>query len=154
MRFLVSEVRNAGRLDQNVTVDPILFLGKPPEYVHFRQPLNLSASATLTGADVIVSGDIATTLGFTCGRCLEEFDRPYKAEFQQVFNAEETEIDLSADIQEVIFVDLPLIPVCREDCKGLCPTCGKNRNTSNCGCVQTNESPKWGALKEFRFIKK
>ncbi len=154
MRFLVAEVRNAGRIERNDTVDPVVFLGKPPEYVHFRHPLNLFANAVMTGSDVVVSGRVATTLGFTCGRCLEEFERPYAAQFQQVFSAENKEIDVTPDIQEVVYIDLPLIPVCREDCKGLCATCGKNKNGAACSCKQVKENPKWGALKEFRFIKK
>lgn len=154
MRFIVSEVRNAGRVERNEVVDPVAFLGKAPEHVHFRYPLNLFASAVMTGADVVVSGRVSTTMGYTCGRCLEGFERPYEAQFQQVFSAETKEIDVTPDIIEAVFVDLPLIPVCREDCKGLCATCGKNKNVADCKCKTVKENPKWGALKEFRFIKK
>lgn len=154
VRFLVEEVRNAGRIERNEVVDPVVFLGKPPEYVHFRHPLVLSVTAVITGNDVMVSGDVSTKLGFTCGRCLEDFDRTYKSTFQQVFSADSREIDLTPDIHELVFVDLPLIPVCKEDCKGLCPTCGKNKNLTECDCKNAQENPKWGALKEFRFIKK
>ena len=156
MRFLVSEVRNAGRIERSEVVEPVGYLGKPPEYVHFEHPLNLFATAVMTGGDVVVSGRVSTTLGFTCGRCLENFRKPYSAAFQQVFSAEQKEIDIAADVQEVVFVDLPLIPVCRDDCKGLCAICGKNKNIAECDCKKkdTQEGPKWGALKEFRFIKR
>ena len=146
MRFLVSEVRNAGRVDQDISVDPISILGNPPEFVSFLQPLKVTASAVMTGDDIVVSGHIESGFGFSCGRCLDEFERPYRADFQQVFNADENEIDVSPDIKEVVYVDLPLIPICRDDCKGLCPTCGKNRNVVACGCVQTHENPKWNDL--------
>lgn len=153
MRFLVSEIRNAGRLERNESIDPALLLGKPPEFVQFRHPLQVSASAVLTGNDIVVSGRVSTRLNFTCGRCLEEFDKAYAADFQQVFSADQKEIDISADVQEVVFIDLPLIPVCRDDCKGLCSSCGRNKNVQDCGCKTVPENPKWSALKEFRFTK-
>ncbi|MCG3203418.1 MAG: hypothetical protein KCHDKBKB_00076 [Elusimicrobia bacterium] len=154
MRFLVSDIKNAGRVDQTISVDPLTVVGNPPEYVRFGEPLHLKASAIMTGEDIVISGQLKTTLRFTCGRCLEEFDRPYEAEFQQVYGTDKSEIDMTSDIQEVIFVDLPLSPVCREECLGLCPTCGKNRNLVSCQCNQNITNPKWDALKEFRFIKK
>ena len=157
MRFLVADIRNTGRVEANVTVDPQTVLGTPPEFVFFKNPMSLSANAALTGSDIVVSGKISTVITYVCGRCLEEFKKPYRAEFQSVVDASNIdlrEIDVSPDIKEVVMVDLPLIPTCKEDCKGLCPTCGKNRNIIQCLCVQKIENPKWDALKEFRFNKK
>jgi len=45
---------------------------------------------------------------------------------------------------------VPLKVTCREDCKGLCPHCGKNLNEEQCGCAVTLEEPRWAALKEIR----
>jgi uncharacterized protein len=45
---------------------------------------------------------------------------------------------------------LPLKITCREDCKGLCPHCGKNLNQEACSCNVPREDPRWAALKEVR----
>jgi uncharacterized protein len=53
-------------------------------------------------------------------------------------------------LREQVLLAVPLKVVCREDCKGLCPTCGKNRNTEPCSCAATLGDPRWSALKEIR----
>jgi uncharacterized protein len=45
---------------------------------------------------------------------------------------------------------MPLNPLCREDCKGLCPQCGTNLNTETCDCAQEWEDPRLAALKQFQ----
>jgi len=45
---------------------------------------------------------------------------------------------------------LPLKAICREDCKGLCPHCGKNLNQEQCNCAEPMEDPRWSALKEIK----
>jgi uncharacterized protein len=146
VRFLVSEIRNAGRLEQNESLDPASILGNPPEFVSFGYPLKVKASAMMTSTDVVVTGHVSTKMRFTCGRCLESYEKPYEADFQQVFSSDLKEIDLANDIQEVVYIDLPINPVCREDCKGLCPVCGKNRNELACKCKDTESDPRWAAL--------
>jgi uncharacterized protein len=53
-------------------------------------------------------------------------------------------------LQEQVLLALPLKIVCRDDCKGLCPQCGKNLNEGPCACVVQVEDPRWAALKEIR----
>ena len=50
----------------------------------------------------------------------------------------------------VVLLAVPLKVTCREDCKGLCPHCGKNLNQEKCSCAVTLEEPRWAALKEIR----
>jgi uncharacterized protein len=47
-------------------------------------------------------------------------------------------------------LELPLNPVCDEDCKGLCSHCGQDLNTGVCGCVEENVDPRWAALSALR----
>lgn len=51
------------------------------------------------------------------------------------------ELDLGPCIREVIALALPLQPLCREECRGLCPRCGVDRNTEQCGCAPPRHSP-------------
>jgi len=53
-------------------------------------------------------------------------------------------------VREQVLLALPLKVICREDCKGLCPHCGKNLNTEQCSCAEPVEDLRWSALKEIR----
>lgn len=64
------------------------------------------------------------------------------------------EIDLGEAIREQILLALPPAPVCREDCKGLCATCGKDLNEGECGCSRAVHDPRWDALKALQLEKK
>ncbi len=58
-------------------------------------------------------------------------------------------VDLEPMVREVVLLELPLAPLCSEDCRGLCPECGTDRNRSTCECVRPVD-PRWSALDELR----
>lgn len=60
-------------------------------------------------------------------------------------------VDLAPLAHDAIFLDLPLAPLCREDCKGLCPFCGIDRNEAGCDC-RVPVDPRWATLDELRFM--
>lgn len=64
------------------------------------------------------------------------------------------DIDLGAAIREQILLALPPAPLCREDCMGLCATCGKDLNEGECGCARAAHDPRWDALKAVQLEKK
>jgi uncharacterized protein len=59
-------------------------------------------------------------------------------------------VDLAPLAHDAIFLDLPLAPLCREDCRGLCPYCGIDRNEASCDC-QVPVDPRWATLDGLRF---
>ncbi len=59
------------------------------------------------------------------------------------------ELDLEPLARDAIILELPLAPLCREECLGLCPTCGANRNTEPCACPPAAD-PRWSALDALR----
>jgi uncharacterized protein len=59
-------------------------------------------------------------------------------------------IDLTEVVREQLYLALPMKPLCREDCKGLCPVCGVNRNRETCTCQETWVDPRMAALKQFK----
>ena len=103
-----------------------------------------------------------------CARCLDPIPRPVEEHFDLIFrpsgvDAEqgersiseaETEIGyyersgllLEDVVREQVLLTLPGRTLCREDCKGLCPHCGADRNTTACACGDTVKDPRWGAL--------
>jgi uncharacterized protein len=59
--------------------------------------------------------------------------------------------DLAPLVHDAIFLDLPLAPLCREDCQGLCPYCGIDRNEATCDCQAPIDS-RWATLDGLRFM--
>src|SRR6185295_18933150 len=117
-------------------------------------------------------GRVQTTLELPCGRCLEPFttavDQSFDLRYQP--HAENTgegereieeddlttafyendEIDLGHLMQEQFLLSLPMKPLCRDDCKGLCVVCGTNLNTASCSCKREWEDPRLAALRELK----
>ena len=60
-------------------------------------------------------------------------------------------IDLGEVVREQLYLALPMKPLCQEDCKGLCPVCGVNRNRETCTCQQEWVDPRMAALKEWKI---
>ncbi len=114
-------------------------------------------------------GTIGTTLEMACGRCLEPFLMPVAASFDlrylphtenrgddereveeddlsTAFYQGET-IDLGDLVREQIYLTLPMKPLCRADCRGLCAECGANLNAVTCGCTPRWEDPRLAPLR-------
>lgn len=114
-------------------------------------------------------GTVVTELELSCSRCLEPFRLPVAAPFdlrflpasevatdveRQVEDEDlETsyyrndEIDLNELLREQFYLALPMKPLCREECRGLCAQCGTNLNTGTCDCSPVWEDPRLAALK-------
>jgi uncharacterized protein len=60
------------------------------------------------------------------------------------------EFDLLPIVRERIILALPLKPLCREDCKGLCPHCGASRNTESCDCTDERQDERWSQLRKLK----
>src|SRR3984893_16125199 len=122
--------------------------------------------------DIRLTGDVGAVFELDCARCLEpalqkvnrKFDLLYRPLGSDAGRSElsvttaEAEIGyyegegllLEDALREQVLLELPLKAICREDCKGLCPHCGKNLNEIQCSCVDEVEDPRWSALKEIR----
>ena len=105
----------------------------------------------------------ATQVNLTCVRCLEPFSHPLDFEIAEryLFSprdvAEESDhliapdgtIDLTEPTRQQIWVSLPIQPLCRSDCQGLCAQCGVNLNFESCTCQEETIDPRLAALKEL-----
>jgi uncharacterized protein len=119
-----------------------------------------------------VVGNVSTTLELACSRCLESFAMPVDSAFdvrylpQSENTGEEREveeddltdafyrddeIDLRQLMEEQFYLALPMKPLCREDCKGLCPNCGTNLNVASCDCQVRWEDPRLAGLKALMY---
>jgi uncharacterized protein len=111
------------------------------EVVRFKGPLRLSADVSRITNTVTAILTLEGAIEFTCVRCLEEFGAPLNKTLRFVFEVDNREpvIDLGPQIREEIIVDYPLKPLCRDNCQGLCPQCGKNLNEGGCSCATTKK---------------
>jgi uncharacterized protein len=118
-------------------------------------------------------GRVRTTLELSCSRCLEPFtlsvDQAFDLRYQpHVVNTgegerqieeddlttafyENDEIDLGQLMREQFYLALPMKPLCREECRGLCSVCGANLNKTTCDCKRDWDDPRLAALKQLRI---
>ena len=106
-------------------------------------------------------GTVSGEYSAPCARCLAPVREPFSTEidFPITTDAEGTEedcvlaegqkIDLGVIFEETLYINLPLRLLCQEDCKGLCPKCGKNLNTDSCECTQKEIDPRLAGLADF-----
>ena len=103
---------------------------------------------------IVARGVAVVDAELTCNRCLENWSERLEVPFEQVFRHrpqdEDDEqpiekggwIDLEPAVHDEVTVSLPLVPLCRPDCRGLCPTCGANLNDDPCdGHAEPPDSP-------------
>lgn len=152
MLFLVAEVRDKKVVEQEEVVNAQDLIGAPPAFVSFRQPVKSKVQARMTHeGEIIFTGRVATVITYQCGRCLEFFDKSVDLDFQQVVTPDQLDVDITPEIRETLLIDLPVRAICRENCKGICPTCGKNLNNFSCECAPAPVDTRWNALKSFPF---
>ena len=60
-------------------------------------------------------------------------------------------IDLDQVVRDAVVLELPPAPLCRDDCRGLCPICGADRNDTDCDCVEDDDDPRWAALRSLEL---
>lgn len=124
---------------------------------HFARDLAVVAEIYRSERDVHFQGTIDGEVRETCARCLEEFERPLHRDFRFVIlprtaasdDAEDDEgvdhysgdeIDLSPLVREQALLSLESLPLCSEECRGLCAGCGANRNREKCSCTEAGSS--------------
>ncbi|HAI21993.1 MAG TPA: metal-binding protein [Clostridiales bacterium UBA8153] len=125
--------------------------------------VEVRAKLSATGRGVLVVGEAGTVGVWECSRCLVRYEHPLAARFSVEFRppGEETPedgpdgrevqtftgqwVDLLEVIRQSLILDMPMKPLCREDCLGLCQECGGNLNQGSCPCARGGD-PRWQAL--------
>ena len=129
---------------------------------------DVTADAVLDSVDggIEVSATIAAPWHGECRRCLRPVGGILHNEVREVYRPrppgerpdedEETypltgeQLDLRPLVRDAILLELPIAPLCREDCAGLCPTCGADLADGPCGCPPAAGDPRWAALDVLR----
>ncbi len=115
-----------------------------------------------TSRGILVQGLIHTRIEGQCVRCLEKalIDLDVPIEELYVYPPEEAGaesivaddgiLDVAPLLREEIFLEMPIGALCKPDCAGLCPNCGKNLNEGPCDCEADNIDPRLAALKALK----
>ena len=109
-----------------------------------------------------ITMEVSGTLYFLCDRCTKPYELhfcypldamvttdPDVDETESLIFAQSNHIDLAEQAATVIHLAMPFKHLCHEDCKGLCPICGADRNETNCSCEPDRRDPRWDALRNF-----
>ena len=136
----------------------------------FLSPVKIDLRLVREGNKVLLSGRVEAELQLVCSRCLGpcrhclsaeleliyyplsagiEGDRELKEKDLLVSYYREGTIDLKEDVREAIILAFPLKPLCRPECRGLCPHCGRNLNEEKCECREEKIDPRLAKLKEL-----
>jgi uncharacterized protein len=156
----------------DVTLEPGMIEFLDPK---LRQTSQLKASGVaelvidLLG-EIRVKGHLNVQMEADCDRCLEPAKCPVDADFDLYYRPlaeglgdekalepgeaemgfyEGNGVELNDVLREFILLTLPMQRVCGEDCKGICPVCGQNRNQNKCACPSAPVDHRWAALKHL-----
>lgn len=151
-----------------------------PDTYTFENPVSWSVEVSNTGDQLLVMGTAQGKATTACARCLEDFSLNLVGEIEGCFIIdpsktpegldedefeplpEDLRIDVEPLVKAALLLELPLVPLCDENCAGLCPHCGANLNEGPCGCEERpaeDDVPRmsdgrpspFAALKDFPF---
>jgi len=114
--------------------------------------IEVKLSFSLLSKEVLVNGYVSGISEVECSRCLKTFDKKFKEEFSQLYSTKAEIIDIMYLIRQTLALLNGIQNLCSEDCKGLCPFCGCNRNEVTCDCKEP-EFSQFACLKD-KFSKK
>ena len=143
--------------DYNLDLSACAYNGGFP----FKEPVRVSGQVKNSTGIVTLTAEAEFTLGLTCDRCAEPITRSFSVPIEHTLVtklndensddfivADDLHFDIDPLITEDIVLFLPTKILCRPDCAGLCPKCGKNLNNGPCGCKKETD-PRWDALSLF-----
>jgi len=170
MQFHIQETMSKGlktTIDEQIDVSD-LFKGR--QDVYRTGPLHVSLQVTGHEEFIEVDGKLAIDLELACSRCLDPVKDHTVIRFSEVFkratsdedrdeDMEEDEsdfievnadrLDLKPYVEEALQLFMPFAPLCSNDCKGLCQTCGQNLNEHKCSCSTEKLDIRFAALKDL-----
>jgi uncharacterized protein len=139
----------------------------PPE-----RPVTVDAELESVVEGLLVTGKLRATVRLRCVRCLREFDHELEVDIRELFTGSgsrsaslhprededegyavlaDDRLPLDTMVRDALVLAFPSFPLCRPDCAGLCPQCGADRNTTDCGHDGSGATdPRWAALAGLR----
>ncbi|MFH0941885.1 MAG: DUF177 domain-containing protein [Chloroflexota bacterium] len=139
-------------------------------------PVSGYVKLTRTDRGILVKASLSSEMKVTCSRCLGEFNRPLKLEFEDEYLQtvdllsgnrlslpkeagnftidQRHNLDLTEAARQYALLSVPMKALCRETCAGLCPQCGHDRNLGPCECSSREVDPRWAPLLKLKDKRK
>lgn len=167
---ITAEARDLSFVEPEQEINRTVDRGPMREY-RLREPIGVKVSYYRAGTEVFLTGEVSASAAASCARCAEEFVAASRRQFRYVMTPKaagyDKETDLCADdlkfslyegegidltplVREQVLLALADRPLCREECKGLCPHCGSNLNESDCGCTSAARDPRLAVLRTIK----
>ncbi len=174
-----ASVQQREGVNLKINIRELLAGEKSQKEFEYSIPAEYNEGGNEAVGDILVSGKVTDMGGYIelnasaelkyrtqCARCLTELERNCKIDIcrpvtvslqngneedEYILVGENSEIDIDNLITEELLLSLPLRSLCSEDCKGLCPKCGCNRNEVKCDCTDKEPDPRWAALRNLKF---
>ena len=148
--------------DDKVEIPDLNFGGS--DY-RFGEPLSVKGGVSNTGGALTLRAEISGVMTTQCARCMKDIDVPICFTISETLMRSDDEETVPDDEDVIVFegntvlldeiiennfiMNLSPRYLCREDCKGLCPKCGKDLNEGICGCEDDEIDPRWAALADM-----
>ena len=165
MKIIVSEIPDEGlelELKDNIQSDTVKILS----------PVTAVLRLDKVGSNVLAKGALSGDTELQCARCLKHFTTRISSQVNVVYHpandiAKSEQHQLKADeldtvfysndlietddlLREQLILNLPMKPLCSQDCKGFCPSCGSDLNVSGCNCVTKEIDSRFEVLKKLK----
>lgn len=126
------------------------------------EPVTVDVDLQAVNDGIVVKGHVRTRWEGECRRCLKIARGVVDAEVHEIYERKPIEgetrlledviVDLTELARDSVLLELPLAPLCKADCGGLCPSCGADKNDlEDCGCVLEVKDERWAALDDLKF---
>ncbi len=136
------------------------YLNEDTQFRRFPKPVKADVLVRNRAGLVTLEADVEIEVVFNCDRCTANTTRVLTYHFEHILvpslsgesgddyiEAPEYSLEVEELLKDDIFLEFPVKLLCREDCRGLCPRCGKNLNDGECGCNKNEPDPRLAALK-------
>ena len=158
LRISVSDLLRRPGASRAVDVSgPVSDLGNGAATVS--EPVRFEGTLERIAEGIVVRGVVHAPWQALCSRCLQpvsgaldvHVDEMYETDpiDGETYGLDDTELDLQPLVRDALALELPAVPLCADDCQGLCANCGADRNRTDCDCVTDEPDPRWAALRSL-----
>ncbi len=133
----------------------------------FVKNLHVNVQLNKSHNQIILDAELSVDANLSCDRCNKNFNSVLTNSYRMVYlfnmeaddsqsinltylNLDSDKINIDNDVRDYALLSIPMKKLCKEDCKGLCPKCGKNLNEGSCNCLKSNIDDRWLPLQELK----
>ena len=160
-RIPVANLLRRPGASRTVQVDGVLDdVRGPGAEVTTDQPISVDVVLERVSEGIVVRGAIGARWDAACSRCLVPVGGELAVQVGELYERQPLEgetyllsdddvVDLEPLIRDALLLELPAVPLCRPECRGLCANCGVDHNVETCDCDTAVPDPRWAALRSL-----